>query len=380
MNLEIIITICIYVVIAAVIALAITMIVMHVRANRKHPHHKCSKHTANPIMSPRPHNEWEANGTFNPAAVADDEGKVHLLYRTIGIDGLSRIGHATSKNGTKIDSRSTFPVYHPEPDCGIRLDDTICTNEPKEFNTTVYTSGGGWGGSEDPRAVLIDDTVYMTYTAFEGWNSVRIALTSIPLKNMKSNKWTWKRTQIISPKGQVNKNWVLFPERINGKFAILHAVSPDVKIEYADSLDNFRLSNGDKTIKSISPKGGRKDFWDNNMRGAGPPPIKTDLGWLLLYHSMDKNDPDKYKVGAMILDSNNPEKVIYRSPKPIMEPEFHYENDGKPGVVYASGAVIKDGELYVYYGGGDKHVCVAKTPLDDLLNWMKKYGGIKSRK
>jgi len=225
--------------------------------------------------------------------------------------------------------------------------------------------------------VVIDENVYMTYTAFEGWNSVRIALTSISLKDLKAKRWNWKKTQIISPKDQVNKNWVIFPEKINGKFAILHAVSPEIKVDYADSLENFRLSDGSKTVKSISPKGGRKDFWDNSMRGAGPPPIKTDIGWLLLYHAMDKNDPNKYKVGAMILDANNPEKVLYRSPKPIMEPEFHYENDGKPGVVYASGAVIKNDELYVYYGGGDKHVCVAKTPLKELLDWMVKYGKVK---
>ena len=113
------------------------------------------------------------------------------------------------------------------------------------------------------------------------------------------------------------------------------------------------------------------------MRGAGPPPLKTDQGWLLLYHATDANDPGKYKVGAMLLDLNDPTKVLYRSPRPILTPLMNYENDGKPGVVYASGAIIKNNDLLVYYGGGDRHVCIAQTPVKILLEWLMKYGEVK---
>ena len=76
----------------------------------------------------------------------------------------------------------------------------------------------------------------------------------------------------------------------------------------------------------------------------------------------------------MILDLNDPTKILYRSPQPILSPDAHYENDGKPGVVYATGAVIIGENLMVYYGGGDKHVCIAQTPLRQLLDWLVAYG------
>ncbi len=339
--------------------------------SRIKPPFNLDRHALNPVISPHPVRAWEQNGTFNPAAIKDDEGKVHLLYRAQGADGISRVGYASSPDGRSIDNRIPYPVY--EPRHGYGLPNTASATGPTEYNPAFYTSGGGWGGSEDPRTVLIDGRVYMSYVAFEGWNSVRIALTSIKLDDLKKGKWNWRKPTIISPPGEVNKNWLIFPEKINGKFAILHGISPNILVDYVDNLDTLGDS---EYIKSRPPKGGRKNFWDNWVRGAGPPPIKTDLGWLLLYHAMDKNDPNRYKLGAMILDANDPTKILYRSPQPILEPEQHYENDGKPGVVYASGAVVMGKNLMIYYGGGDKHVCIAETPLDRLLDWLAKYGKI----
>jgi predicted GH43/DUF377 family glycosyl hydrolase len=88
---------------------------------------------------------------------------------------------------------------------------------------------------------------------------------------------------------------------------------------------------------------------------------------------MDKKDPGKYKVGAMLLDLNDPTKVLRRSRIPILEPNEFYENNGfKAGVVYASGAIIKGGNLIVYYGGADSYVCAASTNLKSFLNSLKK--------
>jgi predicted GH43/DUF377 family glycosyl hydrolase len=328
------------------------------------------RHINNPIINPSQNRDWEAVGTFNPAAIKDDEGFVHLLYRAIGNDGLSRIGHAKSGDGMKFDKRSAYPVF-------VSTSSRVSIQEadprkPRSYNTQIYTSGGGWGGCEDPRAVVIDGRVYMTYTAFEGWDSVRISLTSISLEDFKKSKWNWKNPKFISPPGEVHKNWVLFPEKINGKFAILHGVFPKIRIDYLDD----RFNGDERYIKSAPPSGGREDYWDNWVRGAGPPPIKTDLGWLLLYHAMDKNDPNKYKLGCMILDLNDPTRELYRAPAPILEPDMSYENDWKPGVVYASGALVIGKDLVVYYGGGDKYVCVAKTPLKPLLDWLVVNGKI----
>ena len=321
-----------------------------------------TRYENNPIVKPKPYSGWETVATFNPAAIKDDEGFVHLLYRAIGDDGISRVGHAKSSNGLDFDEKTLYPVYIFRPSSDV----------PKYYDTSVYTSGGSWGGIEDPRAVIIEDRVVMTYTAFEGWQSVRMALTSISLEDFKQGKWNWKKPKFISSPDQVNKNWVLFPEKVNGQFAILHSVSPKISISYMDDTAYAE----DEYIKSTAPSGGRSDHWDNWVRGAGSPPIKTSLGWLLLYHAMDKKDPNRYKLGCMILDIKDPTRVLYRSIDPILEPDAIYENDEKPGVVYASGALIMDDDLFVYYGGGDKHVCVAKTPLKPLLAWLKKYGKV----
>ena len=205
----------------------------------------------------------------------------------------------------------------------------------------------------------------MTYTAFDGWGSVRIALTSITAEDFEDRNWVWEKPVLISPPGEVHKNWVLFPEKIGGRFAILHSVSPKILIDYVDDIEEL---GGRESIKSRAPSGGRPDFWDNKVRGAGPPPIKTPLGWLLLYHAIDLREPSKYKFGGMILDAEEPTRIIYRSPEPILTPYMPYENEGKPGVVYASGAIVKNKILYVYYGGGDKYTCAAAAPLEKVLD------------
>lgn len=331
---------------------------------KKHPK-IMDRHPDNPIITPIHGSFWESDGTFNPATVEDEDGIIHLLYRAVGNDGISRIGYARSLNGTDFE-RLSHPVY--EPSSGFGMPDGKNSMGPMSYNPYIYTSGGGWGGAEDPRAVLIEGRVYMMYTAFEGWNSMRIALTSISIEDFKAGKWKWKKPKLISSPKNRSKNWLLFPEKINGKFAIIHSISPKVLVDYIEDIDSF-----DGVIHSPRPEGpqpGRKNAWDHLLKGSGPPPIKTELGWLLLYHALEKNDTGKYRLGAMILDRNDPTKVLYRSEHPILSPDMHYENDGKPGVVYASGTVVRGDDLYVYYGGGDKVVCVATTSLSKLLKYL----------
>jgi predicted GH43/DUF377 family glycosyl hydrolase len=319
------------------------------------------KHHDNPIITPQSENEWETEAVFNPAAIYDND-KVHLLYRAVGRSGISVIGYASSEDGLNFNRRLNYPVYEP----GEGYADTRAANDmfPKEYNPLIYTSGGGWNGFEDPRTVKIDDYIYMSYLEFGGWGSMRMAITAIHADDFNSGTWRWMEPKHISPPGQIHKNWVLFPEKINGKFAILHAISPKILVHYADSLSEF---DGETYIKSQAPSGGRREYWDSKVRGAGPPPIRTKLGWLLLYHANDMQDMSKYKLGAMILDNNDPGKILYRTSHPIMIPDMPYENEGKPGIVYASGAVVIGDDLYVYYGGGDRVVCVATVKLDEFL-------------
>lgn len=327
---------------------------------------KLKRSLHNPIIAPRLYS-WESKATFNPAAFISND-KVHLIYRAVGEDNVSVLGYASSYNGYKIEERFSHFIYK-------RFDVNF-----KDGKQLHYSSGGGFnGGSEDPRVALIGDTLYMLYTAFDGWHSVRIALTSIKLDDFKKNKWRWEKPVLISPPGEIHKNWVLFPEKIKGKFAILHSFYPKILIHYFDSLDEF---DGTKFIKSDNTRPVDKERnWDSWFRGVGPSPIKTKEGWLVLYHAMDYKNPDRYKMGALILDLKNPEKVLYRTTNPILEPEEHYENNGhKWGVVYSCGAVIKEGRLFVYYGGADKVACVASIELKNLLESLKKDKIIKLKR
>ena len=308
----------------------------------------------NPIIEPGQYS-WESKATFNPTAFYHD-GKVHIIYRAIGDSDNSVLGYARSHDGFAISDRFPAPVYFQ----------FMRRNKDSSSPLISYSSGGGWGGGcEDPRLTLLGDKVYMLYTAFDGWGSVRMALTSISLDDFISKYWNWKEPILISPPGQINKNWALFPEKIKGKYAILHSISPKIMIDYFDSLDEL---DGNNYIYSVHQGSRLWEYRDKLIRGVGPSPLKTKYGWLVLYHKMEKHDSHRYKLWAMITDTIDPTKVLYRSNQPILEPDEWYENNGyKEGVVYSCGAVIKDEKLFVYYGGADKVSCVATANLDKFL-------------
>lgn len=309
----------------------------------------------NPIIAPREENKWEAWQTFNPGAVLLED-KIHFLYRAIGNDSLSRFGYASSDDGFMVKERLPYPVYeHRAPAGG--------------YSFFSFASGGSFGGSEDSRVVKVkgEDTLYMTYTACDA--GLRVALTSIKINDFLKKKWRWAPPILLSPPGETHKNWVLFPEKIKGKYAILHSISPEIQVAYFDEL---KFKPG-QYIKSNHNGIYRKNCWDSWMRGAGPPPIKTKYGWLVFYHAIDKRDPGKYKVGAMMLDLNDPNKVICCLQEPVLEPDEIYENSGfKSGVIYASGAVVKDKTLFLYYGAADSYACVAYADFDEFIESLRK--------
>lgn len=310
----------------------------------------------NPIIEPNAKNHWEAFNTFNPAAIYDD-GKVHILYRAQGYDYVSAIGYATSSDGVHIDERLDKPVFSP-------FSYDFEKKEPNQISYN-YVSGGGYGGFEDPRITKIDERYYLTYVAFDGYNPPGIALTSISVDNFLNRRWLWEKPVLISPPGVVDKSAVIFPEKINGKYVVMHRIYPDILIDFVDSLD-FDGKTWLKGQYKISP---RPNFWDSRKIGAGAPPLRTKHGWLLIYQSVGEQDSGRYKVGAMLLDLQDPTKVLHRSKSPILEPVAKYENEGfKAGVVYPCGAVIIKDTLYVYYGGADSYVCVATANLEHFLS------------
>ncbi len=317
------------------------------------------RHHKNPVLVPHPDHPWESYSTFNPGAVLDDDEQVHLLYRAMGDDGVSRMGYSKSEDGFHFGEKIGYPVFSMQSPRKMHPT-TIQRPDP-----VMYPSGGSWGGCEDPRIVRIGDRIYVTFNAFDGWDFIRMGCVSINAQDFFEKKWNWSQPMLISPPGELHKNWILFPEKINGKFAILHSIYPEISIDYVNRLED--LASGVQVIKSPWKDRIPRDSWDTWLRGAGPPPLRTERGWLVLYHAMDASDPDRYKLGAFLLDLNDPTKILARAPEPLLVPDMWYENT-EPGIVYVCGALIKQGTLFLYYGGGNKYVCVATAPLDHILN------------
>ncbi len=325
----------------------------------------------NPVLSPDPEHWWESQAVFNPAALVIG-GRVHLLYRALGRDGVSRIGYASSADGINFDQRLPHPVYAAESYEEARTHHPYTSPARLSYDTVSYASGGGWGGCEDPRAVNINGTIYMTFNMFNGWESMRVAFTSIDEYNLLHAKGLWNRFSYLSREGDRQKNWVLFPEKIGGKFALFHNLdrgdATRVHLTYLDTLDSSQAPTSEEA-PDPQRLPDHQVAWHYRTRSAAAPPLKTKDGWLLLYHATDPNEAHVgYKLGALLLDLNDPTKVLYRSNRPVLEPKEWYENDWKPGVIYVSGAVIVKGDLIVYYGGGDKYVAAAKTNLQDFLH------------
>ena len=316
----------------------------------------------NPVL-PQGTEPWEAEAVINPAAIDDGE-RTHLLYRAIGSDGVSRLGYASSGDGVVFDERLPYPVFcHKDvlPRAGL------------QYDPGRYGSGGSWSGVEDPRAVIIDNRVYVTYNVFNGWDSMRVAFTSISLADFKKKVWNWSTPRYLSPAGERHKNWVLFPEKINGMFALFHNLYAEhhtrVRIEYIADLETYDSQTA--RFKSPDPHSTPDNTiaWHYRMRSIGPPPIKTPHGWLSLYHAMDPSAPSHYKLGALLLDLTDPTRLLARAPVPVLSPSAPYEvaYGAKPGIVYACGATTKDDYLTVYYGGADSVTCAARTSLSQFM-------------
>jgi len=303
-----------------------------------------TRYEKNPILIPRPGLAWEEHGVFNPASIQIGN-TTHILYRAMSNDDTSFIGYASSEDGYNITFRDDKPVYIP-----------------REFFENKSHPGNS--GCEDPRLTLIEDKVYMCYTAYDGINPPRVALTFLNKKDFENQKWNWEKPIIISPPNTDDKDACVFPEKIDGKYLILHRVYSDICANYVDSLD---FADGPLHIATpiLLP---RKGMWDSEKVGITAPPIKTKKGWLLLYHGVSSNH-HTYRVGLALLDLKNPLNVIARASQPIFQPETFYEKIGVvPNVVFPCGTTVRKDQLFMYYGGADSVVGVATISLEKLLN------------
>lgn len=298
----------------------------------------------NPILTPNENHQWEATAVFNPAAIKI-KNKIHLLYRSLSSDNTSYFGYASTKDGVKIDERLPEPVYVPR----------------EEFEMKKIENGNS--GCEDPRLTKIGDELYVCYTAYDSVGPPRVAISSIKEKDFVAHKWNWSKPILITPPGLDDKDTCLLPEKFNGQYFVIHRVAEEICGDYIDSLD-FEKNMIDKCIRSFGP---RKNTWDSSKVGISAPPIKTKYGWLLLYHGVSKSH-NTYRTGAVLLDLKDPTIVISRSTDPIFEPKEDYEKFGVVNnVVFPCGMVVLKDDLYIYYGGADKVIGVAKMKLNIIL-------------
>lgn len=322
---------------------------------------KLERHKANPILEPRG-DGWESLEAYNPAAIHMD-GKIHLLYRATGefVQYISRLGHAVFDEDLNLIERSDEPCFTPELELWER-------------------------SVEDARLTALEGRLYMTYVITPtpcppssvrrrlGMPPVPQARTRISLAEVAydSGQMSFQRLGIITPYGSNQRDTVLFPDKIGGKYAALHRPTawigpgyptdtPGIWFAYLDDLAGG-MHGHRLVMKSEQP-------WENRKIGAGPPPIKTEEGWLLIYHGVTQERV--YRAGAALLDLEEPWKVIGRTSQPILEPEEEYERIGDvPNVVFPEGAVTIGDELVIFYGGADVVCCAASVRLDELVNYL----------
>lgn len=234
--------------------------------------------------------------------------------------------------------------------------DGISFYEPEGYQLLQGENNQESFGIEDCRVALIDETYYLTFTAVSE-NGVGVGM-----RTTKDWKTFQSEGMIIPPH---NKDCAIFEEKINGKFYALHRPSSvDLGgnfIWIAESPDGIHWGKHQCIIKT------RKDQWDSKRVGAGAAPIKTEKGWLEIYHGA--NAEHRYCLGAFLMDLNDPSIVLARTGDPIMVPAEEYELSGFFGkVVFTNGHVIKGDELTIYYGAADEFVCAAKFSIGEILS------------
>ena len=315
--------------------------------------------------------DFEIEGVLNPAVIMEN-GEIHMFYRAVAKGNRSTIGYCRLSDPLTVVERYDHPIIEAE----------------------FYYENHG---VEDPRIVHIDDTYYISYCAYDGINAFGAVATSSDLK-------TWQKQGIVVPQvegddfrdlisfnGNVNvkylrlnmgnnyvwdKNVVFFPKRIFGKLFFLHRIKPGIQIACCDTLKDLTPKFWQEYLADLEDHIVLDPRFEHELSyiGNGCPPIETEHGWLLIYHGVhDVVSGYMYTACAALLDFDNPCKEIARLPYPLFFPEESWELQGYVNnVCFPSGAVQKDGRLYIYYGAADERIAVASLNMSELLNELLK--------
>lgn len=342
-----------------------------------------NRHPLNPLLSPKDLSASDKSMTIecllNPG-VFEFNGKIGLLVRvaerTVQKEGFLMIPIYNSNgkvellefklDDPKLDASDSRVIKYDGKDylttiSHLRLlfsNDGVTFKEDKEYSSLFGEGDYESYGIEDCRVAKIEDTYYLTYTMVSD-NGVGVGL-----RMTKDWKTFEKKGMVFSPH---NKDCAIFEEKISNKYFALHRPSsPELGGNYiwlAESPDGVHWGNHKCIAKT------REGRFDSKRLGAGAAPIKTDKGWLAIYHGA--TEKHRYCLGAILLDLENPSMLIARSEEPIMEPIANYEQTGFFGnVVFTNGHIVDGDSIKIYYGASDEHVCLASFSINQILKTL----------
>jgi len=330
------------------------------------------------ILKPTKH-EFETQSAFNPGVYQEGDD-VHIIYRALDDNFQSSFGYARLHGPTEVAERWRKPFAVPR-----------YKYEKK--------------GIEDPRITKIGDTFYVVYVAHDGKNAVAAYLHGKDLFSLRhggviSPRISYRSISKLFSYSRLKddyyffasfyekyagrnvylweKDGCLFPEKIRGKFAMLHRVLPDIQLARVGDLRTFKDNNYwrdhiQHLAEHVVLEG--RHGWEARHIGGGAPPIKTDKGWLMIYHGVQPRNKGRiYSAGAALLDLKDPTRVIARLPYPLFRPQKDYELEGHVhNVVFPTGTAVFRNRLYIYYGASDSYVGAASVNLDSLLDELMKH-------
>ena len=320
---------------------------------------------------------FEQRAVLNPGIWKEGE-YVHMFYRAIDAQYRSSIGYARLKGPLKVVERLHLPIIRREYD---------------------YEKAG----VEDPRVMKLGDTYYMLYVAHDGQNAITAYAISKDLKNFKkhgiiSPKITYRAAEKLFKKSHLkdayylfsayyqeqagediliwSKDFLLFPKKINGKYAIIHRILPDIQILYFDNFKQLASTAfWKKEIQCLSKNVVLENthWFESRNIGGGCNPVDTKHGWLLIFHSVEeRNEGRVYRASAALLDKKNPGKVIARLHEPLFSPTKKWEKSGLvQNVVFPTGTALFGNELFIYYGAADKYISAVSVNINSLIKTMK---------
>ncbi|MDR3284448.1 MAG: glycosidase [Treponema sp.] len=326
---------------------------------------RCSE---NPIVTPGLY-PWRKSNVFNPAVIID-QGVFYMIERAAG--GLRPFhcffGLLKSADGVHFTHVKDTPVFTPA-DLGFPF-----------------------GSIQDPRVVKIDGMFYLNYAlrpssygyAPTGMGKPEEISYTYPGEHGNPESFmtrsgilqsadliNWKQVCYTTQADINDRDNILFPEKIDGKFVMLRRPEEWIGPKYGTDKAGIWITSSEDLLSWSDPRlvAVSEQDWEYKKVGGSAPPIKTDKGWLTLYHGVDADNV--YRCGVMMLDLADPSKVIGRAKSCILEPQEYYEKFGLyiPNVVFPTGAVVKDTMVYIYYGVTDTAICLATVPLNSLIDF-----------